>query len=336
MKSGQNINLLFICLILISGMLPAQEPQTTPAEEPPKIWVIVKNDGSQYVGTIIEQDAREVLIDTQEIGQVYIPRHEIKEIREVLPGEIRGTGEYMPAEVFSTRYFITTNGLPMKKGESYVIWSLLGPDFQFGVSDNVGLGVITSWIGTPLIGSAKFSIPINKDWNAGLGVLLGTGSWSWPGFAMALPYGVISYGDRVKNINLSLGYGGVRYKVDDYNFMTDRTTSRIEKEGNFLFSIAGVAKVGRTLSLVFDSFIVPRSGTYVESEYYEYWNDITGELFVGYRDVTKKRYSIALFIPGVRLQTNPRGAFQFGFAGVRFEGETIGVPFPMVQWFRKL
>jgi hypothetical protein len=242
----------------------------------------------------------------------------------------------LPAEVFSTRYFITTNGLPIKKGETYALWSLLGPDFQFGVSDNVGLGVITTWIGTPLIGSAKLSIPINNEWNAGLGILLGTGSWSWPDFALALPYGVLSYGDRVKNINLSFGYGGLTYKVDEYDIITDRSSSRRESEGNFLFSIAGMAKVGRTLSLVFDSFIVPRSGTYVVSEYYSDWDEVTGEYIEGYRDVTKKRYSIALFIPGVRIQTNQRGAFQFGFAGIRAEGQTIGVPFPMVQWFRKL
>ncbi|MFN2396171.1 MAG: hypothetical protein ABR597_10840 [Bacteroidales bacterium] len=91
--------------------------------------------------------------------------------------------------------------------------------------------------------------------------------------------------------------------------------TRRENEGNFLISFAAMAKIGSNISFVFDSFIVPRTGT--NSNGYE-------------------RYGIAIFLPGLRFQTNPNSAFQFGFAGVRAEGETLSLPIPMVQWFRKL
>ena len=325
-------------MVLFSfSVLMAQE---TPAEEePPKIYVVIKNDGHRFVGEILFQDAREVLIKTEELGEVYIPRHEIREIREAEPDDHLQPGEFIPAEIFATRYFITTNGLPIEKGETYMLMSLLGPDFQFGVGDNLGLGVLTTWIGTPLIGSIKYSIPIEDGLSAGVGLLLGTGSWTWPDFALALPYGVVTLGDRSKNINFSFGYGGVTYKVEDYIYNSSgygTYRSRRENEGNFLISVAGMAKMGRTMSFVFDSFIVPRTGTYTETVDYGYWDYETNQYIEDIRTETRKKYGIAIFLPGLRFQTNPNSAFQFGFAGIRAEGETIGVPLPMVQWFRKL
>jgi len=79
---------------------------------------------------------------TENLGKVAIPKHEIKKIREVRQGEIRD-GIFVGEEMFATRYFLTTNGLPIKKGDNYIQWNLLGPDFQFGLADNFGIGVMT-------------------------------------------------------------------------------------------------------------------------------------------------------------------------------------------------
>lgn len=129
----------------------AQQPDTTMYD------VVIKNDGTEFVGTIISSDAREVHIVTKTVGEVIIPKHEIREIKRISVRELDNIGGYIGEEVFATRYFLTTNGLPVAKGESYVQWNLFGPDLQFGVSDNFGLGVMTSWIGIPLIGTAKYS-----------------------------------------------------------------------------------------------------------------------------------------------------------------------------------
>ena len=328
----------FVFLFFFISLTPSIAQDTSAEQEPPTIHVITKNDGSRFVGEILFQDAREVLIKTEELGEVYIPRHEIRHIREATAEDLLKTGEFTPAEIFATRYFITTNGLPVEKGETYMLMSLLGPDFQFGVGENFGMGVLTTWIGTPLVGSMKYSIPISQEFSAGVGLLVGTGSWTWPDFALALPYGVVTWGDRIRNINFSFGYGGVTYKVEEYVFHGNQSTvnRRRESEGNFLISIAGMAKMGRTISFVFDTFIVPRGGTYTETVDYSYYDWLTGEYVQDIRTETRKRYGIALILPGLRFQTNPNSAFQFGFAGLRAEGETVPLPLPMVQWFRKL
>jgi hypothetical protein len=338
MKTQFQLTIIFLLLAFSFQISLAQEAPSQ--EDLPKIFVVIKNDGSRFVGEILSQDAREVLIKTEDMGEVYIPRHEIREIREATGDDLKKPGEFIPAEIFATRYFITTNGLPVEKGETYMLMSLFGPDFQFGVGENIGLGILTTWIGTPLIGSIKYSIPLTEKFSTGVGLLLGTGSWTWPDFALALPYGVATWGDRTKNINFSFGYGGVTYNVEEYVY-SDLMGQGIyrtqrENEGNFLISLAGMAKVGRNISFVFDSFIVPRTGTYTEYNDYSYWDPETGEYVEDIREETRKKYGIAIFLPGLRFQTNPNSAFQFGFAGVRADGETIGVPIPMVQWFRKL
>ncbi|MEE4175923.1 MAG: hypothetical protein V2I46_00290 [Bacteroides sp.] len=340
MKRNTGYYIIMLMLMVFGKGVLAQTPATNPEQEAQKVYVIVKHDGARFYGHIISQDAREVLIETDELGQVYIPRHEIREIREVASRELDERGVFVPGEVFSTRYFITTNGLPVQKGENYILWNLFGPDFQFGVNENLGLGVMTSWIGYPIVGTAKYSIPLKDDWHLGLGMLLGTGSWGIPSFAGILPFGAITYGDRVKNFTFSAGYAGLRYKEEIYDYYYandvyyDSYREEIRTEGSFLFSLSGMFKVGRTLSIVFDSFYLPpgkeRTETY-QNQYYDWETDSYYWITETY---TSQRSAILAIIPGLRLQTRPEAAFQFGFAGIRSEGETV--PIPLVQWFRRL
>ena len=281
-------------MVLPSPGAYTQNLQDTSKLKSSATYVITKNDGTEFVGIILSQDAREVLIDTDKMGQIVIPKHEIKEIREIKSSEINAGGEYVPAEVFSTRYFITPNGLPVDKGESYILWNLYGQDFQFGVGKNFGVGIMTTWFAVPLIGTAKYSIELNKNTSLGLGILVGTGSWAQPDFGLVLPFGSLTFGNRRKNLSLSGGYGAVWAEGIG--------------EGRFLLSVAGMSKVGNKVSLVFDSFIFPSS------------NNIGG----------------ALLIPGIRLQTQSKRAFQFGFGGMVVDGELVPSAIPVVQWFSKL
>jgi hypothetical protein len=293
-------NLFLICICLLSYAMHqagAQGVTDTAITESVKIFIVTKNDGTEFVGKILSQDPREVLIETKNLGQIIIPKHEIKEIREVKAGELSVSGEYIPKEIFSTRYFITTNGLPIEKGESYIQWNLYGPDFQFGIRKNFGIGLMTSWVAVPIIGTIKYSIPLGEKVNLGLGGLIGTGSWSFPDLAIALPFGVFTYGDRRGNINFSGGYGAI--------------WSNGGSEGRALFSIAGMTKIGKKVSLIFDSFIVP---------------GISGKTDSG----------VALLIPGIRLQTKSNRAFQFGFAGIYAQGEFLQFPIPFIQLYAKL
>ena len=322
--------LLIMQSVYLNLIVSAQEQQEN-NQAPQVRHIVIKNDNARFIGVILHEDAREVLILTENLGEVAIPKHEIREIRELKPGELRD-GIFIGEEMFATRYFLTTNGLPIKKGDNYIQWNLFGPDFQFGLADNFGIGVMTTWIAMPVVGTAKYSKNLGEKTNLAIGGLLGTGSWANPGFGLMLPFGAITYGDRFHNINLSVGYGGLFYTEEVYNPNTDRSVTNKHREGRFLFSIAGMTKLNAAISLVFDSFFMTSGPHRTTTEWeYDYMNDRYVEIS------TRKRSSgLIVLVPGIRWQTKPDSAFQFGFAGARFEGEFEPVPLPMVQWYRKL
>jgi hypothetical protein len=156
-------------------------------------------------------------------------------------------------ETFSTRYFFSTNGFRMKKGESYVIWSLFGADYQVQATEKVSFGVITSWFGTPVIGSAKYATSLSKNLNMSAGLLAGSTTWGARENRVsgALPYLGLTYGTRKANVGISAGYGIIN---------TPRNT-----EGRLLMSATGMVKVSKSLSLVFDSFIMPKGSALDET-----------------------------------------------------------------------
>jgi hypothetical protein len=315
---------VFILLLIVFTVCSNSYSQgdTTKISADTTTYRILKFDGSEFVGKIISRDPREILLQTKNLGLIYIPQHTIKDISAVHAEDFSPSGEFIGENLFSTRYFITTNGLPIKKGEHYVQWNLYGPDFQFGVAENFGVGIMTSWIGMPIIGTAKYSFNLRKKTHLAIGTLAGTGSWALPDWGLLLPYGALSVGDRKSNLTFSAGYGLI--------------FSEAESQGRALTSIAGMTKIGKKLSLVFDSFILlaGKSVTTTRTDYI--YNPVT--MINEPTTITEvdKKPGVALLIPGIRLHIDDSRAFQFGFAGVYAEGEFLPLPLPMIQWYRRL
>lgn len=229
-----------------TSFIVARKRSETMQEDDSKTYVILTYDGGEFLGEIVREDEREVVVETKDRGLISIPKYQIKEMKKVKINELTVDGEYMPEQVFATRYFFTTNGLPINEGESYVLYNWFGPDFQFGVADNVSLGVITSWLASPIVGSVKYSSQINDNTSFGIGTLLGTGSWISMDFGLALPFASFTLGDRRSNITFSGGYGALWGQGDS--------------DGRTLLSVAAMTKTGKKSSFVFDSFIVPGEG----------------------------------------------------------------------------
>ncbi len=203
------LSLSLLLSLLLTGLVNsgvyAQVEEDSVRKVDTKVYIVETVDGNIFMGTIISQDAKEVLILTKDRGEISIPKYQVKSIKELEAGQLNSKGEYVPSEVFSTRYFITTNALPLDKGENYILWNLFGPEFHWGVADNFGLGIMTTWGGVPIIGTAKYSIKLGDKASFGIGLLAGTGSWIFPRFGGVLPFGALTIGDRRANLNFSGG-----------------------------------------------------------------------------------------------------------------------------------
>lgn len=320
--------ILFTLLLCLTGTVAcSQEDVTTNQVEDTTLYRIIKTDGTELIGYILKQDEREMLVQTKDGRKIIIPQYVVKEIVVVNSKEFSSKGEYVGEDKFATRYFITTNGLPLKKGEHYIQWNLFGPDFQFSVSDNFGVGIMTSWLASPIIGTAKYSFKLGENVQGAVGTMLGTSSWasfttSDFSFGLGLPFATISGGNRKSNIAFSGGYGAFWQGGD--------------VQGRALLSVAGMTKLSPKFSLVFDSFIVTRGKdeTYTYTEFV--YNPTTGN----YDEITQtginERPGVAILIPGIRWHQGEGKAFQFGFTGIIAGGEVFPVPIPMVQWYRSL
>lgn len=295
--------------------MASQSVDTNVANAP--FYKIVKTDGGEIIAKILSQNAREIYVLTEDGRKFYIPQHLVKEIILLESEDFNSAGTYIGEDKFATRYFISTNGLPIKKGEHYVKYGLFGPEIQFGVEENFGVGLITSWIGVPIILTVKKSWTLNKDVHIAVGALAGTGSWALISGGGVLPFGSLTFGDRRKNISFSAGYGAIFFEGNT--------------QGAAIGSIAGMIKVSPKISLVFDSFILLPGTTETNTSQF---NPNTGQ--VENINTRERRSGGALIIPGLRWHQDEGKAFQFGFTAVTNGEELAPVFIPSLQWFRTL
>lgn len=322
----------------------------------PQLFQVVKNDGHEYVGEILSDDGREVLLNTTALGNIYIPKSDIRSIVKIHDIEAVKNNEYYSSGPFTTRYAFTTNALPVKKFENYALINLYGPEVHFAVSDHLNIGLMSTWIASPFVFAAKYSFKTsNENINLSVGTLLGTSGYlyNFRGYG-GLHFANVTFGDAKTNLTFSGGYGHLNISIANYYIEGTYTTDTDYLNDSFdfdenqplrgpIFSVAGIVKVGAKASFVFDSMLGVTNTmqsnvttlTIRESAYDENYNYIPGE----YRHtvVNKKSNMIALFImPGMRFQTKNKTAFQISLTGVSAYSKKIGwrsTPLPMVTWF---
>lgn len=199
--------LLSICLIAFSHLSQAQNSQDSIKSQ------IETIDGNEYIGIIIEQTPETIRIKTDKLGEISIPRSEIKQITQLTSIKSKD-GTYWLENPQSTRYFWAPNGYSLQKGEGYYqnVWIMFNQAI-YGFTDHfsAGVGVMPLFLfggaSTPAWITAKFSGPVVKDKvNLGIGALAGTvvGEEN-TGFGIL--YGISTFGSRDKNLNIGLGWG---------------------------------------------------------------------------------------------------------------------------------
>jgi hypothetical protein len=151
---------------------------------------------------------------TTTIGKIYINKSDISGITLVDEKSTNKVGGEFRAEgPFTTRYFFTNNSLPLKKNEHYAMIQLYGPEVHFSVSDKLSLGIMASWIASPIAIAAKLCLYSKNNVHISLGNILGNSGYIEQGKVFGgLHWLTITKGDRMKNFSFSAGYG---YVVDN-------------------------------------------------------------------------------------------------------------------------
>lgn len=365
--------LFSILFVLSCFMAMAQQPSYAQEQDTTK-YLITRNNGVEYVGQIISDDGREILLKTEQLGNIYIPKSDVKSITKVdLQNDYRA-GEFLGQGVFTTRYQFTTNAFPIQKGENYAMVNLYGPEVHFSVAQNFSVGVMATWIASPIALAFKYTIPTqNPKLNFGLGTLLGSSGYFNQGKGYGgLHWAMATYGTRRTNATLSLGYA---YFNSGFNFINNNTyytpgtyaavlqqgsysfpipeTINYQNEiGNFqspIIGISGITAVGKKASFVWDAMIITGNTRkifdYQPIDYY--YDPVTFQpSYVVYGDpFAEVKATNVIFMPGMRFQKDQNRAFQVTLAGIIGKREVktstenytnnYSFPVPMLSWFYK-
>lgn len=353
MKRNIHILTLLIFILMLSQINANAQAVSNDST---KTYLVVKNDGTELIGKILSDDGREVLLVTEALGKIYIPKSDIKSIKIIENKNDIVAGKYLEAGPFSTRYTFTTNALPIKKGENYAMVNLYGPEVHFALSDQFSLGFMSTWIASPLILAAKYSIKTqNEKLNFSIGTLIGSTGYlnNFRGYA-GLHFANVTYGTRLKNITFSAGYAYLQTGSYDYQFPVGSYTTNSASNNNPrevrvlaplkkgpMFSIAGIIKVGSKASFVFDSMlglfnteVNENTSTIIQEADYTQNPAIPQ---ITHLEVTRKRVNVSLLfiMPGMRFQATSKLAFQVNLAGVNVQTryDNFSFPLPSLSWY---
>ena len=301
--------------------------------------IIKMTNGVEHIGTIISDDGREMLFESTTVGKIYIKKTLVKSISNYSKEDFSIVNdEIVRANPFSTRYSFTTNALPIKKKDNYYMLNLWGPEFHVAVADNFNVGVMTTWIGSPLALAAKYSITTkNPKLNFSVGEIIGNGGYIDPSAFISLSFGNVTFGDRDKNLTLGVGYGYFDFNQTQPipgTYFADQPIPQRSKPATqgVLGSVAASLRINDRTSFVFDSMFGMLSTGGTNSKYTYFTG---GPSFV---TITAKQPNTPFLVlmPAIRRsQGNGSGkSVQFTLAGINTNDRSFPIPF--VTWYRSL
>lgn len=209
--------LCFVLFAVLSipgvGVAPvwAQQPDADTTAAP--LYRVETVEGNRYLGTLVSENEREVVVDTRGAGEVTLRREDVATMREVNRSRLRD-GEYWFENPFATRHFFAPTAIGLRGGRGYYqnTWVLLN-DVNYGVTDNVSVGGGTVPLflfgasATPVWLLPKVSVSTPREnLHLGAGALVGTIAGEESGGA-GIVYGLSTIGSREKNFTIGVGYG---------------------------------------------------------------------------------------------------------------------------------
>jgi hypothetical protein len=244
-----------LLLTLFTSLATTSQAQNDGIED---IYISVKmNDGNTFVGKQIALTDTHIIIETESLGKMNLPRENVK-IFKVINKPIRSTsGQYWYENPNATRNVITPTGYSLRKGEGYYQnLMLFYNQVSYGFTDRltIGAGIETlSLLGRESNENSlgytitpKFSFPIHEEkLNIGVGALLINFPFRNDDqlLDLATLYGVSTFGSRDRNFSLGVGFG-----VVDGEFSSRPTVT-----------ISGNFRISERFALTSENWILPNS-----------------------------------------------------------------------------
>jgi hypothetical protein len=220
--------LLFTIFFFLSTATMAQT-ETTPKND--TLYMITTNDGGEFVGKVISDDGREVVITDRTKGKVIIPKYAIKNMEKVNQSNVVGN-KIVHANPHPSRYLFSPSAIALKKGEGYMNWFyFLLFQMQYGITDNFSAGITTSWLLAPTMLNLKYTAPLADNFSVAVGGQVGK-LWITDDNVVSLGFASATYGTSESNVSLNVGYGSY------------------DRDGITIATLSGVHRIGENASVM--------------------------------------------------------------------------------------
>jgi len=233
------ILLITICFCHFSGT----KAQTETITKTDTLYMISTNDGGEFIGKIISDDGRDIVIMDRTKGKLILPKYSIKSKEMVKQSNIVGNMIVHP-NPHPSRYLFTPSAIALKQGEGYMNWFyFLIFQMQYGITDNFSMGITTSWILSPTMINLKYTVPVSDELCFAVGGQIGKLA-IWDDNSVALGFASSTIGTAESNVSLNVGYG---------SYMRDGIT---------IATLSGVQRIGENASIMGEFwYCQPNNGT---------------------------------------------------------------------------
>lgn len=297
MKNYSYCLITIIWLFCLPTILYSQD--TTNYEKYAGKFVYIKTiEGKEFSGRVLEMDSNSIgiLLDNKEMLTL-----QKTEIATINFDKKIGSGNDKSHEVYATRYIFTPSYLRMEKGDNYGRIAIWGAELDYAISKRFTLGMMMTWLGSPMALNGKFAFPISEKVHLGFGCLLAWGGLFFPSGVAALPFGGITFGDARKNITLTGGYG-ISSFMDSFN--------STQSGSQLAFAISGMKKTKDGATVVLESVVIPF--------------------------VPGSNQPSIFITPALRFHRKNTRSFQAGVLFMMVDGKVVPSPIPTISWLFKM
>ena len=370
------LSILFCC----STQMSFAQEDTTKHE----IVVVKLTNGLVRIGYIESDDGREILLISEDVGKIYIDKNQIISIKPNVEGEeviqpdpalpdsipamdttvmiekdsvippLADSLRYIGA--FPSKYFVTHNMLPMKKGDAYVNIGMMGIEAQFTVAKNLTFGVWSFLSASPLTDSTRYTFETEKPtFNFGLINRFGSSGYfnNFRGYG-GTHLAAMTLGTSKKNMTIGGGFsyihlGSVGEEYEELGqYLGDSSKLQglpdlpfVSRVPNLItaptLTISGTYRTKGTAQFIFESvFFFSTQKDEIRNIEHQFNAD---QSFAELTTVTagdKSTFSF-LLTPSIRLQRKPNRAFQAtigAFTVIDLQTqEFFAVPTPILSWY---
>ncbi len=200
-KQGLSILPIFLLILGFIAMPQIYAQEASSSSKDTVNYYRIKTQNGTVEGRIVFEDARELQVVKSDGTRVFIPTYAVQ-----MRTMVRNPKALGPI-VHPTRYLYAPSAIPLKQGEGYLnmIYFLL-VQAQYGITDNISIGMTTTPILMPTFVNLKVGTKIGENLYASFGGQLGKLFYG-DEESLGLLFANITYGDKEANITLNTGYG---------------------------------------------------------------------------------------------------------------------------------